>query len=221
MSTRARREREKEKRRNDIIKAAEKRFFKKGYDEVSMDEIAQDVELSKGTLYLYFKNKQSLYFAIVIRGMKKLLDYFIENTEKESTGLRKVLAISNSFLDYMTKYSHHYRLNLSARQPRFTSMLTEGEIDDAEVYFQLTLDLLNIVKDSVILGIQDGTIRKSLDPVMTTMFLGSTLEASVAVSPENRMLLSQLGLDMKIYTQHSMDVLLRGIAGEKAKISSR
>ena len=57
-------EREKEQRQNDIINAARKLFADKDFDEVSMDEIAREVGLGKSTLYLYFKNKESLYFAV-------------------------------------------------------------------------------------------------------------------------------------------------------------
>lgn len=61
MSVVSRRQREKEQRRKDIIAAAEKLFFKKGYDNVSMNDIAKEVELSKATLYLYFDNKEALF----------------------------------------------------------------------------------------------------------------------------------------------------------------
>lgn len=56
MGTTERKKREKERRRNTIIDAAEKVIFSKGLDQSTMTEIAQEAELSKGTLYLYFKN---------------------------------------------------------------------------------------------------------------------------------------------------------------------
>ncbi|MCK5408322.1 MAG: helix-turn-helix transcriptional regulator, partial [Candidatus Krumholzibacteria bacterium] len=55
-----RREREKEQRRIDIIDAAERVFFSKGWQAATMDDVAEAVELSKATLYLYFKNKEEL-----------------------------------------------------------------------------------------------------------------------------------------------------------------
>lgn len=67
MATADRKEREKEQRKNVILDAAEKLFFSKGFDSVSMEEIAKEVELGKGTLYLYFKSKDSLFFAIISR----------------------------------------------------------------------------------------------------------------------------------------------------------
>lgn len=72
-----RKAREKEQRRNDIINAAEKLFFSRSYDNVSMEDIAKEVELNRATLYLYFKNKDALFYAVVLRAVKKL--YFITN----------------------------------------------------------------------------------------------------------------------------------------------
>ena len=72
MSITSRREREKQKRQNDIINAAEKVFFAKGYDNVTMDEIAKEAEVNKALLYYYFKNKEALFFAVNLYGVKML-----------------------------------------------------------------------------------------------------------------------------------------------------
>ena len=61
MSLIDRKEREKEQRRNDIINAAEKLFFSKGYDNASMNDIANEVELSKATLYRLSQNSNHFY----------------------------------------------------------------------------------------------------------------------------------------------------------------
>ncbi len=61
MSTTARREREKQQRRESIVDAAEKLFFSKGYDDVSLDDIAQEAELNRATIYLYFEKIKRIY----------------------------------------------------------------------------------------------------------------------------------------------------------------
>jgi TetR/AcrR family transcriptional regulator len=50
-----RKEREKEHRKEEILDAAQKVFFERGLVTATMDEIAETAELSKGTLYLYYK----------------------------------------------------------------------------------------------------------------------------------------------------------------------
>ena len=49
-----RRQREKEQRKTEITDAAERLFFSRGYEDVSMDDIAREVDLNKATIYLYF-----------------------------------------------------------------------------------------------------------------------------------------------------------------------
>ncbi len=216
----SRREREKLQRRNDILKAAEKRFFNKGYDEVSMDDIAGDLELSKTTLYLYFKNKPSLYFAVVIKGMVILRNILKNAIKNEESGLGKIMGIIRAYFDYIQIHLDYYGLNLSSRAIRFTKMLKpneEGdtEIENAEEYIGLTKELLEMLIDAVSLGIKDGTIRKNLNPLQTVIFLGSTIDFIVQISPEYKLLLEMYSITAEEYLQHSIDVLLRGLAGEK------
>ena len=70
--------REKEQRRKEILDTAERLFFSHGYEDVSMDGIANNVELNKATLYLYFENKEALFAAIVLRGIGILEKKYIE-----------------------------------------------------------------------------------------------------------------------------------------------
>ena len=79
-----RKQREKEQRREHILRAAERLFFSRSYDDVSMDEIATEAELSKATLYLYFKDKESLFFAVVNRGIKILCSIIKEEKKHEA-----------------------------------------------------------------------------------------------------------------------------------------
>ena len=67
MGIQERKEREKERRRQQIIVAAKRIFSKKGLSKTTMEDIAKESELSPGTLYLYFKNKEELYASLSLR----------------------------------------------------------------------------------------------------------------------------------------------------------
>ncbi|MFH0729735.1 MAG: TetR/AcrR family transcriptional regulator [Pseudomonadota bacterium] len=73
-----RKHREKELRRQQIMVAAKKLFASKGFSRATIEEIAKEAELSPGTLYLYFKNKDELFAALSI----KILRYLIARLEK-------------------------------------------------------------------------------------------------------------------------------------------
>ena len=136
MSISDRREREKIQRRNTIIDAAEKLFFSKGFANTTMDEVAEIVELSKGTLYLYFKSKEELYGAIIQRAMDILKDMFKEAAATDGNGLTRINAVGMTFYDFYKKYPFHFQalfhreLNnaiLSKDKPQFEELMMQGE----------------------------------------------------------------------------------------------
>ena len=82
MGVTERKEREKEKRREEIIQAAVKVFYKKGVDHATMDDIAEVAELSKATLYLYFTSKEEIYYFVHLDGFEKLFRMMNKAVEK-------------------------------------------------------------------------------------------------------------------------------------------
>jgi AcrR family transcriptional regulator len=58
----------------EIILSAQKRFALFGYDKTTMQEIANDLNMSKGSLYYYFPDKENLYIAIIIKEQKVFID---------------------------------------------------------------------------------------------------------------------------------------------------
>ncbi len=78
----SRREREKLNRRNEIIQAARKVFSRKDYSTATIDDIAAEAELSKGTIYLYFNNKADLFLSIFEMGMEQIVSITLESVSK-------------------------------------------------------------------------------------------------------------------------------------------
>ncbi len=62
-----RREREKSERRDSILKAAVQVYMEKGYHATTMEKIADTAELSRATLYLYFKTKDEIFVRAIVR----------------------------------------------------------------------------------------------------------------------------------------------------------
>ncbi len=61
-----RRERERSQRIQSIRDAAKQIFYSKGYIKATMDEIALEAEISKPTIYTYFKTKDDLFFSLML-----------------------------------------------------------------------------------------------------------------------------------------------------------
>ena len=62
------------RRRRKIIRVAERLFAERRFDEVLMENVAAEAGVGKGTLYRYFEDKETLYFAVVMEGFDALVD---------------------------------------------------------------------------------------------------------------------------------------------------
>jgi TetR/AcrR family transcriptional regulator len=153
-----RKEREREQRRIAIVDAAEKVFFVKGVDSATMDEIADVAELSKGTLYLYYKSKIELYLAVCEKGMHIMLDQFRIAYEKPVVGREKLRNIGLAYFNFA---------------------VTQPDYFKATSYFELT-DMENDSKDSVIAischNLGESLFRYTLDAIRDGMDDGSIHE---------------------------------------------
>ena len=90
-------------RRTEILKSAAAAFRRRGYHGASVDEIASALEMTKGNLYYYFKNKEEILFACHEYSLDKLLS-LMADVESESTSpdeqlRRLVLAFVHLILD--------------------------------------------------------------------------------------------------------------------------
>jgi len=77
-------------RKKTILNAAMKLFSETDFHEVTVDEIAHKAGLSKGTLYLYFKNKEDLFFSIIEEKSNELFTR-LENSIKYDMPFEKTL----------------------------------------------------------------------------------------------------------------------------------
>ena len=100
MSIQERKEREGERRRQQIIVAARRVFSIKGFNKATMEDIAREAELSPGTIYLYFKNKDELYASLSLRILHYLLIRLQHvNSEKIETPEKRYAALTRAMID--------------------------------------------------------------------------------------------------------------------------
>lgn len=154
-----RKERERLQRRNDIIDAAEKVFFTRGFESATMDDIAAMAELSKGTLYLYFKSKEDLQFAIFMRGSDILMKMMQDHLPGGSNGYQRLLELADSFIRFSREYRNYFNLFMYFESSRMEVLNIDQEQLQAYLREQSPLAL---VTQQVSLGIKDGSLRDDL-----------------------------------------------------------
>jgi len=100
MGIQERKQRERERRRQQIIVAAKRVFSEKGFSKTTMEDIAREAELSPGTLYLYFKNKDELYASLSLR-ILQYMNIRLEDVKKEkgNNPEQKIVSIKEALYD--------------------------------------------------------------------------------------------------------------------------
>ena len=86
-------ERQRQERERLILRAAEELLFERGYHDMSIDDLAALVGISKGTVYLHFASKEDLVLALFERGRRDLLQTLDAILSSAATPREKLRAI--------------------------------------------------------------------------------------------------------------------------------
>ena len=137
-----------------IVDAALATFSKNGYDRTRMDDIAEAANVSKGTLYLYFKNKEELFFAISERNISEL-------KEQLSTLLTK----SEDIISTAENFYENFRSNTSGTNVEkvFFEIIAESSrnLKLRRMLYEQRIKMLDVVTTYLDLQQEKGLIRKN------------------------------------------------------------
>jgi len=105
-----RRVKEKDSRKKLILKSARTLFFKKGFNKVTVDEIAKSSELGKGSIYLYFDSKEEIYAQILLNDIDNFNRQVTVLLGKESTASDLLNEFSNIYINFFLSDSELFRI---------------------------------------------------------------------------------------------------------------
>ena len=131
MGTKERRTREKEQLRRQIIAAARELFVNEGYENVSMRKIADKIEYSPTTIYLYFKDKADLLDSVCKETLLDLLNTLELLNRDKSNPVEALKKSGKAYVDFGLKYPQDYKLTFVVR-PQFQKGLglEEGSVGE-------------------------------------------------------------------------------------------
>ncbi|MEN6572838.1 TetR/AcrR family transcriptional regulator [Methanobacterium aggregans] len=201
-------EREREQRQNDIINAARKLFADKDFDEVSMNKIAEEVGLGKSTLYLYFKNKESLYFAVVLRGTRIWAEMIKEEVKKGNTGFEKFVLYGNANRGFSNKYPDYFRLLYSPTSIKQFNMDKMNSSEEFQELKELFKEIMFIGIDLIQKGIDDDEIRPDVDPTEAAILLSVIFNGNVNMGDWSKEILESEGISEQKFTNDIGDFFL-------------
>jgi TetR/AcrR family transcriptional regulator len=211
-----RKEREKEHRKEDIIDAAQKVFFEKGLLTATMDEIAVTAELAKGTLYLYYKSKEDLYLAVMMRGLKILYEMFEKVIDSPKPTTEKLMELGEAYTAYYEQNKNYFRMLHFFQTPQFHRQVTEEMKQACSINNQKLWSLvIGIFKK----GIEEKTIREDLNPTDVAIIIWSTATTLLMrIDSEYDLWKERMHIDLNQTLRLSYSLLLDSIQTEKGKL---
>ena len=137
-----------------IVQAAITTFSKYGYDKTRMDDIAKSAKLGKGTLYLYFKSKEELFYAISENSIKEL---------KEQ--LSKLFSKKEDLVHDAEKFYDQYRNLIHDSEKVSFEMIAESSRNPKlrKALYEQRMKVYDIVIDYLRRQIEKGFFRKDMD----------------------------------------------------------
>jgi len=177
-----------------------------------MDDVAGMAELSKGTLYLYFKSKEDLYLAIHLRGNRILRDMFAEAVKKPPNGLEKTRAIGQTYFEFYRKYPDYFNAMIyyESRNINF-----EEDNSVARRCMLMGTETLEILAGAIQQGIEDGSIRPAIDPCKTAVSLwGQTTGIIQIIVLKENILKESLGLTAKEIIDYTFELIYYSLKSE-------
>jgi AcrR family transcriptional regulator len=153
-----RRGEEKERRSAEILDAAEALYAKKGWDALTVDQVARSARLSRALVYVYFRDKEELLFAIGERAMRLLRDRFSEAAASHALGVDKVEAIGRAYMGYAYEFPHYFDFCT-----RFQAHAVAIDPGSHEGGCRAAGDeVLGVVVQAIEAGLRDASIRPDI-----------------------------------------------------------
>jgi AcrR family transcriptional regulator len=105
----------KQERRQAIVTVATRLFAEYGYADCDMDRVASELKIAKGTLYLYFKGKELLFFACVDAGMQQLQKIVQQAAMAKSDPLERIGEAIRAYLQFFAQHTELTELFIQER----------------------------------------------------------------------------------------------------------
>ena len=197
------RRRRKAERPQEILEAAFVEFSRSGYAMTTLDQIAEGAGVTKGTIYVYFENKEHLFISMVREVTKATLDTVHEMLETHEGTTADLLRAQFSFI-YQHIVEDRRRREvlrmLIAEAPRFPEL--------ADRYHQEILrPCLDMLRQAIQRGMDRGEFRNS-----AIIDLPQIVIAPIALVDLWMMMFDdRQPLDMKAYFNAHLDLVLNGL----------
>jgi AcrR family transcriptional regulator len=207
--TRIKDQKVRERKRCRIMNAALKIFSTKGYSPAVLDEVAREAGIAKGTLYLYFQDKEDLFCSTIMNVIDKLIGLMREKIDDALNPVQILRDIAFLQLSFFSQNREFFRI--------FQTLHNDLLLCSHKQLFQRLMErrqeLIDYEYEVVERAKRLGLVRKDIDTAEVVhcyegMVMYSIKEMGCCETPTR-----VLNLEKKIHTL--MKIFLQGVSTEK------
>jgi AcrR family transcriptional regulator len=182
-----------ENKRRLIVQTAVKLFSEQPFHKVRLDDVAEAAGVGKGTVYIYFKNKEELYYSLVYEGFAEMVDRLkVQVNQAVMSAAEKLRMLVHGVVEYGIKH------------PQFFEVLrTVGVPDATSTWDAKRKELAEAIEKVIREGTTAGEFRES-QAARIGLYMMAMVRAVMLYGPKVD--------DTAELTEHITGVLLRGIA---------
>ena len=208
MTTQERREREKEERRQSILRAAREVFFEHGFHHATVDSVAERAEVSKGTVYLYFESKETILAHLLLEG----LDELVKELQRAYAAHEGILAderlrrLGWAYLEFFRREPLYFHYLMAMDRGQFREAVTPQVYQEM---LEASMEGLDWAVRAVEQGIDDG-VFDCCDARQAAATLWATLNGALRLM-EHPLRREMLGVEREALYQAALDIVIKGL----------
>lgn len=173
-----RKEREKEEMRRRIIDAAQHLYVQNGYEKLSIRAIADEIEYSPATIYLYFKDKSEVIYAVHQQAFAKLMNEF-RSILVISDPFEKLIAMGKQYTRFAIENPELFDVMFIITAPMEALECREEIWSEGRIAFGM---LVQVVQECISAG-----VFQPQDPEVAAMMIWSTIHGYTALFVRKRL----------------------------------
>ena len=208
-----RRQEEKERRRTEILDAAEQVTGSSGWDELTMDQVARRARLSRALLYVYFKDKVDLMYALCERSLITLQQRFAQAAQGQQLGLDKIHAVGEAYISFSEEFPVYFDIlarcglrEVNTTNPGANELACQTVGESMLVTIVAALDA----------GVKDGSIRADLgNRIVASTALWGFTHGVIQVASTDAKLISLSGMPLRELLQQTLRMATRALAARR------
>jgi AcrR family transcriptional regulator len=212
MTTAQRRAREKARRQQEILEAAREVFFEKGIHQATVDDVAAQAEVSKGTVYLYFQSKESILAHLLLEGLSILLSQLeaAYTPNKPLSPEKRLRQLAEAYWQFAQTQPNYFRLLLALDRGRFRERVS------AEVYQEILTESkrgLELVANAIRQGTEEDLFAAD-DPLLMAGVLWGALNGALDLMA-NPVRQEMIPVEPKVVFDETFELFLCGLQANK------